>query len=570
MGIELENISTDSNWGVEAPKINTNNQKLVTEIIKAQNGEGLIKYYNTSADLNTLRPNPSNGEQAWVGTPYPGTVWNVVDGIWTNKTVVPDVNTVDLSGYVKSGGTTSTLKQVENKDQISSLLNWTFTGYIKYDGTLQALNGWQVSDYIELNYLNVYISGWLAEVSIGYNFGFYTDKDISTFISGYSVVGQTANKLAVNIPVGAKYFRFGNSIERGAVTVYRSVLNVFDVIQPQINTINTSITDHEKRLVTANLTSIDTITYGYIGKDGDVVAYNNPWGYSSFLDRVDGTLLYVDNANHSTTSAALGWDIAFYDNDKVFISGINRGIYNFFEVPFPENCVFWRITQNTTALKYIATKVDSLDALKKYLLSVISKLIVWCAIGDSITAGNENNTGTSYATVLAENNPNIQLIKAGYWGHTMKQSLATTAYSRITPQTQIVTINFGSNDIAVLGSSQWGDIDAIMSKTYEQLQDNVSSFESLRLFVEKCRRNYPSLLIYFITPIKRQNNQSQFIAMEKDICQRLSIPCLDANAESGIQFNDAIYTSDGVHPNDAGKLVFARWLGSKINFNILF
>lgn len=113
MGIELENIATDSNWGVEAPKINTNNQKLVTEIIKAQNGEGLIKYYNTSADLNTLRPNPSNGEQAWVGTPYPGRVWNVVDGVWTDTTVVPDVNTVDLSGYLPTGGTTKTGAQLD-------------------------------------------------------------------------------------------------------------------------------------------------------------------------------------------------------------------------------------------------------------------------------------------------------------------------------------------------------------------------------------------------------------------------------------------------------------------------
>lgn len=103
-----------------------------------ENRTGIIPYFNTEAELNASRPNPSNGEQAWVGTPYPGTVWNVVDGVWTDTTVVPDVNTVDLSGYLLTGGTTKTGAQLDaeiaqldadisNKSDKTDIFNYVYT-----------------------------------------------------------------------------------------------------------------------------------------------------------------------------------------------------------------------------------------------------------------------------------------------------------------------------------------------------------------------------------------------------------------------------------------------------------
>lgn len=113
MAIELINISTSSEWGNEAPKINENNQKLVSEIIKSQNSEGSIKWYSNSTELDTERPNPNNGETAWVGAMYPGTVWAVREGKWTDTKIAPDVNSVDLVGYAKSGGSPKSIKQLE-------------------------------------------------------------------------------------------------------------------------------------------------------------------------------------------------------------------------------------------------------------------------------------------------------------------------------------------------------------------------------------------------------------------------------------------------------------------------
>lgn len=203
MGIELENISTDSNWGVEAPKINTNNQKLVTEIIKAQNGEGLIKYYNTSADLNTLRPNPSNGEQAWVGTPYPGTVWNVVDGIWTDTTVVPDVNTVNLNSYVLNGGSTKTLQEIDDSKAESggSILTMQEMDDKKlesgdYDGTAQN------------------IIALITSLNSGYD-GIASTDIINPLTQGYYISlsgGTFPNFGNISIPEGYSLIYYDNSV----------------------------------------------------------------------------------------------------------------------------------------------------------------------------------------------------------------------------------------------------------------------------------------------------------------------------------------------------------------------
>ena len=100
-----------------------------------ENRTGIIPHFNTEAELNASRPNPSNGEQAWVGTPYPGTVWNVVDGIWTDTTVVPDVNTVNLNSYLLNGGTTKTGAQLDAEKADIGNLFYILDKYIGLNGT---------------------------------------------------------------------------------------------------------------------------------------------------------------------------------------------------------------------------------------------------------------------------------------------------------------------------------------------------------------------------------------------------------------------------------------------------
>lgn len=191
------------------------------------------------------------------------------------------------------------------------------------------------------------------------------------------------------------------------------------------------------------------------------------------------------------------------------------------------------------------------------------------AIGDSITAWNEGNTWNSYSRTAARLvGERVKLQNLWYWGHTMKQSLATTAYNAISAWTNIITINFGSNDIFVLGSSQWWDVDEVIAKSREELADNVSSLESLRLFIEKCRENKPEATIYYITAIKRGADETHMAFNEKVIalCNHYSIQVLDAYHECSIRQSDTVYKRDGIHPNDNWCTVYGRWLANKINF----
>ena len=216
------------------------------------------------------------------------------------------------------------------------------------------------------------------------------------------------------------------------------------------------------------------------------------------------------------------------------------------------------IKYNTTLKDYIASQLGS-----------GSKKIKWCAIGDSITAGNESNTEASYATVAAELlGERVELIKLGYWGQRIQNVLITHAFNEIPEDTDIVTMNLGSNDIFDYPESGWGNVDEIIAKERDDLQENVSTFENLRLFFEKMREERPSTLIYVMNPIKRAKDDitSRFNEQEKKMCDYYSIPYLDAFNESGIRYHDPLYTSDLTHPNDAGRLMIARWLVSKISF----
>lgn len=236
----------------------------------------------------------------------------------------------------------------------------------------------------------------------------------------------------------------------------------------------------------------------------------------------------------------------------------NDGFISFcYYKPFAHD---FSIKYSTTLKDYIASQAGGGTAVKK---------IKWCAIGDSITSGNGSNTGASYATVAAELlGEQVELIKLGYWGQRIQNVLVTQAFNAIPEDTDIVTMNLGSNDIFDYSEAGWGNVDEIIAKERDTLQENVSTFENLRLFFEKMRENHPSVLIYVINPIKRGDDDAakRFNEQEKKMCDYYSIPYLDAFNESGIRYSDPVYTSDGTHPNDAGRLMIARWLVSKISF----
>lgn len=96
----LSQIKTDSNWGLEAPKLNQNFQNISTDILKLKNSTIRFKGYHTSEEgLKSKYPAPQSGDYAWVGTPYPGKVYDVVNGQWHNTNQDPPAESVDLANY---------------------------------------------------------------------------------------------------------------------------------------------------------------------------------------------------------------------------------------------------------------------------------------------------------------------------------------------------------------------------------------------------------------------------------------------------------------------------------------
>lgn len=79
----------------------------------------------------------------------------------------------------------------------------------------------------------------------------------------------------------------------------------------------------------------------------------------------------------------------------------------------------------------------------------------------------------------------VILQKLGYWGKTMKDDLATTAFLAISGEPQLITVNYGTNDCDT--PSFIGSADEVMAKDISELADGVSSMESLRLFIERAR-----------------------------------------------------------------------------------
>lgn len=310
----------------------------------------------------------------------------------------------------------------------------------------------------------------------------------------------------------------------------------------------------------------DYLHVGYLGTDGSIIA-NNDWKTYQNVPVEAGEHIRLDSVSTTSISSAKGFIIFDTDGTTIITSWARgAGHWCFPKKVYVSMCYEVR-TQGSRKPCQINRIHKFADILTKD--EVTPNPTYWTAIGDSITAGNKGNTGNSYSRTAATMlwSDKVSLQNLWYWGHTMKQS-AGTAFNSIRTWTKIITINFGSNDIFVLWPSQWWDVDEIIAKDASELAYNVSSFESLRKFIEDCRTSFPEAMVYVITPIKRSTSQSQpdWNTACKKLCDYYSIPVLDAFGECWIRYSDTLYKRDGIHPNDAGCTIFARWLINKINF----
>lgn len=108
----LSEIKKESNWGDAASTINSNFQNINVDLEKVKSSTTKFKgYFTTETALKQAYPSPKVGDTAFVGEPYPGTVYDVQsNGAWHNTTKAPDADSVDLNDYA----TKEDLKDVED------------------------------------------------------------------------------------------------------------------------------------------------------------------------------------------------------------------------------------------------------------------------------------------------------------------------------------------------------------------------------------------------------------------------------------------------------------------------
>ena len=90
--MDLNKILSTGRWGDMAALVNTNFEKIRIELMKLRHGSILTfckGYFSTEERFLTKFPTGKTGEYAFVGSPWPGTVWEWIDSEWVDSGVVP-------------------------------------------------------------------------------------------------------------------------------------------------------------------------------------------------------------------------------------------------------------------------------------------------------------------------------------------------------------------------------------------------------------------------------------------------------------------------------------------------
>lgn len=92
--IELNRILSDGRWGDVAAFINANFEKVRVELLKLRHASILTfckGYFSTESRFLEKYPTGKTGEYAFVGIPWPGTVYEWQDTAWVNTGVTPQL-----------------------------------------------------------------------------------------------------------------------------------------------------------------------------------------------------------------------------------------------------------------------------------------------------------------------------------------------------------------------------------------------------------------------------------------------------------------------------------------------
>jgi hypothetical protein len=148
------------------------------------------------------------------------------------------------------------------------------------------------------------------------------------------------------------------------------------------------------------------------------------------------------------------------------------------------------------------------------------------------------------------------------------QKYFTELNKKTAPKPDVIIFSYGTNDELyehTLGNAG----DALLEEDLSKV--NVFTMAgALRWCIDTLRMEIPDAKIYVALPLqsaRNGKNEGNLIKMEiiKTICEAKSVPFFDCFHEAGITLeNHAIYLGDGLHPNEAGKVVHGEYIIKKL------
>jgi lysophospholipase L1-like esterase len=204
------------------------------------------------------------------------------------------------------------------------------------------------------------------------------------------------------------------------------------------------------------------------------------------------------------------------------------------------------------------------------IFSKISETTKIAIIGDSITHGVGSTSGdTSYADILNNIFNFNSYYKLGFSSMTVKPTLPRPHLSQkisdIPLDTNFITLMIGINDWAE--NNVIGDINTVINKTYESLDETLSFCEAFRYNLETIKIQFPDADIRVITPIKhgqdwvRDLDFKFYVEAQIQIANFLSIPVINVFDGCKIYIgSNILYRPDGIHPNDNGYNLIADFV----------
>jgi lysophospholipase L1-like esterase len=191
------------------------------------------------------------------------------------------------------------------------------------------------------------------------------------------------------------------------------------------------------------------------------------------------------------------------------------------------------------------------------------------ALGDSITEANGQATNKYYQHLLVWNNLS-RVRQYGYSGRCIQKKNASdtdcmsTMYASMDDDADLITVFGGTNDwhLSEYGLGLMGDT------------TNITFYGALDVLIKGLTAKYPTKTIAFFTPLQRTQSGSYPARNLEDyanamiaVCRKYSIPCLDLYHDGGFcpAIQGATYSTDGLHPNNAGHLIIAKKMYSFLN-----